>query len=280
MDALEELPELESQIVQGTLTLTNLSQVQNFCEQNEKTLKEKREILAQVSGLSKRDTERKLAKISPMPERPEKVRPLDQELTEIRITLGSETLAALDKIKDLIAHAHPGASYAEVIAYLAKLGLMKLDPATKVESKPQAVFKTEASQLQAGSTPVLVPHRSLGTPHSISITQTGSCSFPPGEKSSPQTRAAQPIPINVRQAVPAATRREVWRRDQGRCGYASPETGRICGATAFVQIDHITPRALGGSNDANNLRLRCQAHNILAAVEVLGSQRMAKYVRR
>src|SRR6476469_8806241 len=45
MDALGELPELESQIEAGSLTLANVSQVQSFCDQNSKTLEEKKEIL-------------------------------------------------------------------------------------------------------------------------------------------------------------------------------------------------------------------------------------------
>ena len=62
MKALGELPEFEARIEQGTLTLANVSQVQSFCEQNQKTVEEKKEILAQVSGLSKREAERQLAK--------------------------------------------------------------------------------------------------------------------------------------------------------------------------------------------------------------------------
>ena len=223
MEALEELPELETQIQEGSLSLANVSQVQHFCVQNQKSFEEKKEIFMQVSGLSKRETERKFAAIAPMPERPEKVRPINADSTELRITLSAETLSELEKIRDLIAHAHPGASYAEVIAYLAKLGIKKLDPAAR-ESKP----------------------------------------LPPGEETDD---------------VPVATRRFVWKRDGGRCGYRCAETGRVCGATRRLQIDHIVPRAQGGGHEPENLRLRCRRHNLLAAIEVFGTKKMEPYLR-
>ena len=204
-----------------------MTQVQNFCDQNEKSLEEKKEILAQVSGLSKLETERKLAAIAPMPERPEKVRPINAESTELRVTLSAETLAELQKIRDLIAHSHPGASYAEVIAYLAKLGVKKLDPAAAATTR---------------------------------VTKSIS-------------------PVKETDDVPAATRRFVWRRDGGRCGYACPQTGRVCGATALLQIDHIVPRALGGSHEPENLRLRCRRHNLFAAIDIFGAAKMGPYLR-
>ncbi len=278
MEALEELPELEAQIVQGNLTLTNLSQVQNFCEQKEKTLEEKREILAQVSGLSKRDTERKLAQIAPIPERPEKVRPLDQDLTELRVTLSKETLATLDKIRGLIVHSHPGASYADIIYYLAKLGLKKLDPALK--GAPQARV-TSRSQVPASQTqvPAAPSASSSALVLSASTRYSASPQFPPVEKSDAEQSPSNRSASSSSPAVPAAIRRAVWQRDRGRCGYVSPETGRICGATSFLQIDHAVPRSRGGGNDVSNLRLRCRRHNLLAAVQILGAEKMRPYLK-
>src|ERR1700722_1552615 len=59
MEALEDLPELETQIAGGELTLANLSQIQDFCRRNEKSVDEKKEILEQCSGLSQREGEKR-----------------------------------------------------------------------------------------------------------------------------------------------------------------------------------------------------------------------------
>jgi 5-methylcytosine-specific restriction endonuclease McrA len=66
-----------------------------------------------------------------------------------------------------------------------------------------------------------------------------------------------------------AVRRQVFERDGLRCTYVSPD-GRCCEARAFLELDHADPRALGGSDEAENLRVRCRAHNQLWAEQVFG----------
>lgn len=62
----------------------------------------------------------------------------------------------------------------------------------------------------------------------------------------------------------------VWTRDGGRCTFVGPD-GQRCPATRYLEIDHITPYALGGkSDDPTNLRLTCRAHNQLLARRVFG----------
>ena len=56
-------------------------------------------------------------------------------------------------------------------------------------------------------------------------------------------------------------RREVWRRDGGRCSYVDPHSGRRCGSRFLLELDHIVPFALGGGAEPDNLRLRCSAHH-------------------
>lgn len=68
-------------------------------------------------------------------------------------------------------------------------------------------------------------------------------------------------PIKQTRYIPSAIRREVWRRDGGKCGYESP-SGIRCGSTAFLEIDHLVPWSIGGSSqDSRNLALRCSGHN-------------------
>jgi hypothetical protein len=59
--------------------------------------------------------------------------------------------------------------------------------------------------------------------------------------------------------VPAAVRREVWRRDAGRCAFIGA-AGRCC-ETAFLEFHHVKPYAAGGPATVENIQLRCAAHN-------------------
>jgi 5-methylcytosine-specific restriction endonuclease McrA len=81
--------------------------------------------------------------------------------------------------------------------------------------------------------------------------------------------------------VPQAVKDEVWDRDAGRCAFRS-DAGRVCGARAGLEFDHVRPWALGGgSGDAGNIRLLCRAHNDLEARRVFGGALVdAAVVRR
>jgi Holliday junction DNA helicase RuvB len=58
---------------------------------------------------------------------------------------------------------------------------------------------------------------------------------------------------NTRAPIPSEVRREVWRRDHGKCAR--------CGSRENLEYDHIIPRAKGGSNTARNIELLCEACN-------------------
>jgi hypothetical protein len=60
--------------------------------------------------------------------------------------------------------------------------------------------------------------------------------------------------------IPAAVRREVMARDDGRCRFVAAD-GHRCGATRLLQFHHVIPRAVGGPTTAANIELRCRAHN-------------------
>ena len=61
--------------------------------------------------------------------------------------------------------------------------------------------------------------------------------------------------------IPSVVRHHVWMRDQGQCTYICPKTKRRCSSNHLLQIDHIKPFSLGGTNEADNLRLLCANHN-------------------
>jgi hypothetical protein len=60
--------------------------------------------------------------------------------------------------------------------------------------------------------------------------------------------------------VPADVRRRVGARDQRRCAFIAP-SGRRCGERRFLEFHHVIPYAAGGQPTAENIQLRCRAHN-------------------
>jgi 5-methylcytosine-specific restriction endonuclease McrA len=70
--------------------------------------------------------------------------------------------------------------------------------------------------------------------------------------------------------IPAAVKREVRERDEGQCTFVS-DSGKRCPARSMLEFDHADPVACGGLTTAENLRLRCRAHNQYAAECTFGA---------
>ena len=69
--------------------------------------------------------------------------------------------------------------------------------------------------------------------------------------------------------VPAEVRRVVAERDGKCCTFVS-DAGVQCAERSLLEYDHVIPIARGGRSTVDNVRLRCRAHNQLAAEQVYG----------
>ena len=78
---------------------------------------------------------------------------------------------------------------------------------------------------------------------------------------SKRTAVAAVKPAPSSRYIPTAIRTVVWKRDQGKCTYVDPTTGRKCESKHFLQLDHVQPYSEGGPHTEQNLRLLCGAHN-------------------
>lgn len=101
---LEDIPGIERKIEDGSLTLSNISQINQYCRQNKiHDVKEKRELLAQVENLSKRETEKRLFSISNSvkAEKETQIR-ISESKSKVSLILSDETMEALQEVKDLL----------------------------------------------------------------------------------------------------------------------------------------------------------------------------------
>jgi 5-methylcytosine-specific restriction endonuclease McrA len=112
----------------------------------------------------------------------------------------------------------------------------------------------------------------------------GSCSSPRPARPAEAGVTAEPSNEATRRSkserpsrhIPAAIRREVWRRDGGRCTFRS-RAGRKCGSVEFLEFHHRVPWACCREHTASNIGLRCRAHNQYEAELAFGSAPMARY---
>ncbi len=87
--------------------------------------------------------------------------------------------------------------------------------------------------------------------------------------SRPRRHQQQPKGAPQGRHIPAHVRRAVLEREGGCCTFKS-NRGTVCGSQRGLHFDHIVPFACGGESTAENLRLRCAAHNRLEAERQFG----------
>ena len=80
--------------------------------------------------------------------------------------------------------------------------------------------------------------------------------------------------------IRAKIKKEVRQRAQNRCEFIDQQTGRRCTGVRSLEFDHLRPFAVGGSNNANNLSLRCRAHNQRSAITFFGLRKMDKFFNK
>lgn len=106
MKLLSEIPEIAPSLETGTLSLTTVCMAQGFFRREgaelgkNYSLEEKREILRSLVDKSKIESEKFFATLSPVSDLgPDRVRPLTENHTELRVVIDEDTLKKLEKLK-------------------------------------------------------------------------------------------------------------------------------------------------------------------------------------
>ncbi len=206
-------------------------------------------LVTQAAGKSTRQVQELLAGVDPELTVPgDKVRPLGTGRYEMKVVIDAECHRGLERLRGLLSHVDPHMTLGQLVGRLAREGLDRHDPGRpprrqRAGSRPVSGDQTSAakSQRNPGGGAGSAPRRPVQPARSVT---------------SPPKRSAS----NSR-AIPMAIKRRVWQRDDGRCSYVDPRTGRRCASRHLLQIDHQIPYALGGSAEPGNLRLLCFAHH-------------------
>lgn len=206
-----------------------------------------RELLAAACNKSKRQIELLLVQWFPRADVPERLRrlpqlePLAPGRYRLEVTIGETAKEQLELARDLMSHSNPNGEWAAVIERAAQ---------ALVDQLRQRRFgerKRGASRPRSN-----VEHSSEGAKE-------------PDRANEGATKAG------AGRAIGRPVKRAVVARDGLRCTFVGRD-GRRCTARAFLQLDHVKPYACGGSNDAENVRVLCGAHNRLLAADMFGPE--------
>ncbi len=166
----------------------------------------------------------------------------------------------LEEARGLLAHRLPaGASLAEVVQALAKLGLERI-------KKERFGVGTKARKGQSEKKEVKglnVEVQSMQPKNDVDVDVR---STDPGVQKSKRSRH-----------IPMPVRRAVFKRADGKCEYNDPITKRRCNSSKYLQLHHTTAFAKGGEHVVEGLAAYCSNHNKLAAVDDFGMTWMSKF---
>ncbi|MGC4000047.1 MAG: HNH endonuclease signature motif containing protein [Anaeromyxobacter sp.] len=202
-----------------------------------------------------------LAAPSPAPSRPE-LRPVNAEQWSMRVTLDEAAHADLETLRELLSHKIPDGNLDDVLKEALRCAVEKhakrKGAVELARAAAPVVTAPAASAPAAVSAPVAMPVPAPAPSSDLLPLLATAYRFDP-------------------RTVTAEVRRMVWARDGGCCSYVSPD-GHRCSSRWQLELDHVDPEAMGGPPTLPNLRLRCRGHNLWAAVEAYGREKMAAFV--
>jgi hypothetical protein len=92
----------------------------------------------------------------------------------------------------------------------------------------------------------------------------------------PKPRTAPPSGGSAGRSLPAAVRRAVFHRDDGRCRFVNA-AGSRCPARRQLEFHHVEPYARGGKAVVANIQLMCRTHNAFLAERDYGVAHMERF---
>jgi hypothetical protein len=243
-------PIVYSLLASGSVTLSTLELLREWLtEQNHQ------ELFEAVERKSKREVQMLLAVRFPRTAGSSRIRrqaniePLSGDWFKVEFAASDALRQKLELCRDLMSHANPSRDLAVVVERAVDLLLAELE------------------RKRLGK---------LKHPRTDGTTCTSGRQFFGSTKSSQRNRPAKASPrTRTISGIGNRTRRRVFERDGLRCTFVA-ESGRRCEARAFLELDHIDPKALRGANSADNLRVLCRAHNQFQAERVFGREHIER----
>lgn len=257
LQLIDQAPIAAQMIREGKLSLSNAAEINRALRVEEKLerkegikkeavkaeLREKLSMILKSSqGKSYRECQNILAQALPRQAEQKLVEaketPTPHGRTQLVVSITSELQAKFDELKSLLSHLDPNPTYEEFLELMANQLLMRL-------RKNKPTQNTEATNSPFSEKPT----------HSLRNTPTSEY-FETDHSTRANLYAAH---------VPHPHRRTIWGKAGSRCSFVDKQTQKRCESTHLLEIEHIHPRAQGGTNQLENLTLLCRAHNQLRA---------------
>ncbi|MEA2749576.1 MAG: hypothetical protein QOI41_3719 [Myxococcales bacterium] len=256
---VKRFPLLLGRIERGELHLSTLVLIRpHLTEQNVE------ELVAAVAGKTQRQVEELLARLAPKPDVPSAIVELGAPSNDAKPTLFAGAEAS---------HV-PSAPRARIEPLSEARYKVQLTASAELKGKLERARDLMRHRNPSGDLAVVIDAAMDLLLAKLDKERLGKVKAP---RAPAKPRAGSGSGSHCGSAIPAGVRRAVFERDGEQCTFVD-EAGERCPQRAHLELDHIEARALGGTNAASNLRVRCRAHNRLAAEEVFGKAHVAERI--
>lgn len=250
-------PSILTHLMNGNVTLTTVSLLASRL-----TIENHEALLSAASHKSRRDVERLVASLAPKPDVSSIVRRLPERDASAALPAHPSTPSLLDPAIAMSTTPAPTQAivstppiHRPVLAPLsAETYLLRITLTAHAHEKLERARALLRHQVPNGD-PAVIVERAL----TILVEQLERSKHAATER--PRTTAG--ASVSTSRHIPAAVKRVVWERDRGRCAFIGADGE--CGEAGFLEFHHVIPFAAGGPTSADNLELRCRAHNAYEA---------------
>jgi 5-methylcytosine-specific restriction endonuclease McrA len=248
---VQRFPEVLEPIREGKLCFTTAAVLASVATEENLAA-----VLPRFFGLSKQEALELAAELKP--------RTLVPTRTVVTRVESARPVEPVEEVKQTVPEIRPG-----------ELGLPRM------EVERPAVERTRVEPVTATSSRmhVTVSRKFLAL---LKRAKAGDSHRNPGASDEEALTAALELLIEKqgkrKGCVPAKVKREVVKRDQGKCQWKLADGG-ACGETVRMEIDHVVPRGRGGPSTVENCRILCKPPNLEAARQAYGDAHMDLFTR-
>jgi HNH endonuclease len=241
--AARRFPVILELLADGSLTLTTVGLLAQHL-----TAGNHRQVLSEARHKSKREVEQFAATLRPRPDVPSMVR----KLPTLPVAVPAKSVATPDSTETTSMQAaapRPPERPAIVAPLAPERFKIQMTVSRETHDKLRRVQDLLRHSVPSGD-PAVIFDRAL----TLLLTELE-------RKKTAATSSPRHVGVTTSRSrhVPAAVKREVWKRDGGQCAFVGTE-GR-CQERGFLEYHHVVPYAEGGATTVDNLELRCRAHN-------------------
>jgi 5-methylcytosine-specific restriction endonuclease McrA len=282
---LRQIPELSEKIENGSLHLTQMALVRKCINQEKKegrtvSLEQTKKVFEQIENQTGKETQKILAVEFNQPiQMHEIVKPQRDNSSRLELTFSEESMKKAALVKNHLSHVLPGGNYSDLFVHLLDKELKRICGKEKVNStaenekfptqSKEVVSEQITSKREVSSRQENVDKLTKAKLTSSQAKGNVESSTGKNQKKDVRDESAKKLMRRFglkrkREYIPVKLRRACFGRAGFRCEFVDANGAR-CDCGAFLNLDHVIPLSLGGTNRLDNLRVLCQAHNLREA---------------